>query len=70
MHVKQFKFDVVIIISSNLRIQYFQSLIFISTVCYVGSYQFMAYMAKTKYSESGQLLDSGLDLNMEGGIAE
>lgn len=30
----------------------------------------MAYMAKTKMSDSGQLLDSGLDLNMEGGIAE
>lgn len=30
----------------------------------------MAYMVKTKYSETGQLLDSGVDLNMEGGIAE
>lgn len=48
----------------------FQSLIFLSTVSYVGCYQFMAHMAKTKYSESGQLLDSGLDLNMEGGVAE
>lgn len=30
----------------------------------------MAYMARATYSESGQLLDSGVDLNMEGGIAE
>lgn len=30
----------------------------------------MAYMAKVKYTENGQLLDSGVDLNMEGGIAE
>lgn len=30
----------------------------------------MAYMAKPKYTETGQLLDSGVDLNMEGGIAE
>lgn len=30
----------------------------------------MAYMAKSKYSETGQLLDPGVDLNMEGGIAE
>jgi hypothetical protein len=30
----------------------------------------MVYMAKPKYNESGQLLDSGVDLNMEGGIAE
>lgn len=34
------------------------------------AFQFMAYMAKTKYSETGQLLDPGVDLNMEGGIAE
>ncbi|XP_028142810.1 transmembrane protein 208 [Diabrotica virgifera virgifera] len=37
---------------------------------FIGCYQFMAYMAKAKYSETGQLLDSGVDLNMEGGIAE
>lgn len=30
----------------------------------------MSYMAKAKYSETGQLLDPGVDLNMEGGIAE
>ncbi|XP_012279239.1 transmembrane protein 208 [Orussus abietinus] len=42
----------------------------LSMAAYIGSYQFMAYMARAKYSESGQLLDSGIDLNMEGGIAE
>lgn len=30
----------------------------------------MVYMARTKFSETGQLLDTGVDLNMEGGIAE
>lgn len=30
----------------------------------------MKYIAHATYSESGQLLDSGIDLNMEGGIAE
>lgn len=30
----------------------------------------MSYMAQAKYSETGQLIDSGVDLNMEGGIAE
>lgn len=30
----------------------------------------MVFMAKPKYTESGQLIDSGTDLNMEGGIAE
>jgi hypothetical protein len=27
-------------------------------------------MARPNYADSGQLLDSGIDLNMEGGIAE
>ena len=30
----------------------------------------MAYMARAKYSETGQLLDGGIDLNMESGISE
>ncbi|XP_017866360.1 PREDICTED: transmembrane protein 208 isoform X1 [Drosophila arizonae] len=34
------------------------------------AYQFMAFMSRAKYSETGALLDSGNDLNMEGGIAE
>lgn len=42
----------------------------LAAASYIGSYQFMAYMARPKYSESGQLVDSGVDLNMEGGIAE
>jgi len=42
-----------------------------SGLVYLGSYQFMIYMARAKYTEeTGQLLDSGVDLNMEGGIAE
>lgn len=47
-----------------------QSLTVFSTIVYIGSYQFMSYMARATYSESGQLLDPGVDLNMEGGIAE
>ncbi|KAH8233721.1 hypothetical protein KR026_011771 [Drosophila bipectinata] len=35
-----------------------------------GAYQFMFFMSRPKFSESGSLLDSGNDLNMEGGIAE
>lgn len=49
----------------NLQILYL-----FSCLVYIGSYQFMAYMAKPKYTDSGQLFDSGVDLNMEGGIAE
>ncbi|XP_076683859.1 transmembrane protein 208 [Andrena cerasifolii] len=41
-----------------------------SGIVYIGSYQFMKYIAQVIYSESGQLMDSGIDLNMEGGIAE
>lgn len=43
---------------------------FISVAIMLGSYQFMVFMSKAKYSDSGVLLDSGNDLNMEGGIAE
>ncbi|KYQ47260.1 hypothetical protein ALC60_13745, partial [Trachymyrmex zeteki] len=46
------------------------SLMAFSAIIYIGSYQFMSYMARATYSESGQLLDPGADLNMEGGIAE
>ncbi|XP_065226029.1 transmembrane protein 208 [Planococcus citri] len=46
------------------------SLLVFSSSLYIGSYQFMASMAKTKYSAEGQLIDSGLDLNMEGGVSE
>jgi len=30
----------------------------------------MAYMSAAKFTENGQLLDAGTDLNMEGGLAE
>jgi len=46
------------------------SLTAFSAIVYIGSYQFMSYMARATYSESGQLMDPGVDLNMEGGIAE
>ncbi|KAL1518027.1 hypothetical protein ABEB36_001713 [Hypothenemus hampei] len=45
-------------------------LYFFSIAVYIGAYQFMAYMSKPKYAENGQLLDSGTDLNMKGGVAE
>jgi hypothetical protein len=37
---------------------------------FTASIQFMKFMAKSKYSETNQLLDSGVDLNMESGVAE
>lgn len=45
-------------------------LVLFAVISYTGSYQFMVYMSKAKYADSGQLIDSGTDLNMEGGIAE
>jgi len=36
----------------------------------IGCFQFMNFMAKPTFSETGQLLDSGNDLNMESGVAE
>lgn len=45
-------------------------LFIMSCIVQFGAYKFMAYMSKATFSESGQLLDSGVDLNMSGGIAE
>ncbi|XP_054715845.1 transmembrane protein 208-like [Uloborus diversus] len=41
-----------------------------SIMVYAGGLQFMNYMAKASFSETGQLLDGGIDLNMESGISE
>ncbi|XP_055704503.1 transmembrane protein 208 [Phlebotomus papatasi] len=37
---------------------------------HIVSLQFMKFMARAQYSESGALIDSGTDLNMEGGLSE
>lgn len=37
---------------------------------FFGSLQFMTYMAKPVYSDTGSIVDGGIDLNMEGGISE
>ncbi|XP_063049634.1 transmembrane protein 208 [Engraulis encrasicolus] len=41
-----------------------------SMVVYVVSYRSMAAMAKAAFAEDGSLLDGGIDLNMEQGMAE
>ncbi|KAB0792303.1 hypothetical protein PPYR_14262 [Photinus pyralis] len=60
--------SLIILVFYNSPISIF--LYLFSCFVYIASYQFMVYMAKTKHSETGQLVDSGVDLNMEGGIAE
>lgn len=45
-------------------------LFILSTATFVGSYQFLVFMSRPKLSETGQLIDGGLDLNMEGGLSE
>ncbi|XP_034732552.1 transmembrane protein 208 [Etheostoma cragini] len=37
---------------------------------YIGSYRSMSAMAKPVFAEDGSLLDGGIDLNMEQGLAE
>ncbi|XP_034077216.1 transmembrane protein 208 isoform X2 [Gymnodraco acuticeps] len=37
---------------------------------YMGSYRSMTSMAKAAFAEDGTLLDGGIDLNMEQGMAE
>ncbi|GIY50125.1 transmembrane protein 208 [Caerostris extrusa] len=41
-----------------------------TVLVFAGSLQFMHSMAGATYSETGQLLDGGIDLNMESGFAE
>lgn len=48
----------------------FQTMTVISIAALLAAYQFMAFMSKTTLSDTGALLDSGSDLNIEGGIAE
>lgn len=40
------------------------------TALYFGCYKFMESMAKPTYSDSGALIDGGMDLNTESGTAE
>ncbi|XP_055643064.1 transmembrane protein 208 [Toxorhynchites rutilus septentrionalis] len=37
---------------------------------HLGSYYFMSMMSRPQYTDGGSILDSGSDLNLEGGIAE
>jgi SRP-independent targeting protein 2/TMEM208 len=41
-----------------------------TSVIFTGCYMFMQMMARASLTETGQLLDAGLDLNMQDGIAE
>lgn len=47
-----------------------QLLLVFALAVYVGSYRSMAAMAKPAFAEDGSLLDGGIDLNMEQGMAE
>ncbi|CAL1285699.1 unnamed protein product [Larinioides sclopetarius] len=49
---------------------FYMCLVFFSILVFAGCLQFMYSMAKATYSETGQLLDGGIDLNMESGFAE
>ncbi|KAM7424509.1 hypothetical protein PAMA_000719 [Pampus argenteus] len=45
-------------------------LLMFALAVYVGSYRSMSAMAKPVFAEDGNLLDGGIDLNMEQGMAE
>ncbi|XP_036442289.1 transmembrane protein 208 isoform X3 [Colossoma macropomum] len=45
-------------------------LLLFALVVYIGSYRSMAAMAKPVFAGDGSLLDGGIDLNMEQGMAE
>lgn len=46
------------------------ALFLIVNAVYFGSYHFLSNMARPTYSDSGTLLDGGIDLNMYEGMAE
>lgn len=48
----------------------FQTMTVISVLLLLAAYQFMMFMSKATFSDTGSILDSGSDLNIEGGIAE
>jgi len=51
--------------------QTFDIIMFLLTfLVYVGSFQFMRSMGNPNTTDNGQILDPGVDLNMEGGLAE
>lgn len=56
-------------LNSALSLLYQFSLLFAVAV-YVASYKSMSAMAKPAFAEDGSLLDGGIDLNMEQGMAE
>ena len=39
-------------------------------IVHIGSFQFMRSMGNPSLADNGQVLDPGVDLNMEGGLAE
>lgn len=48
----------------------FQFLNILVLSIYLGCYQMMRYISRPTYAENNQLIDPGLDLNMEGGMGE
>lgn len=46
------------------------SMLILTSITYSACLYFMSYMATAKFNEKNQVVDSGVDLNMEGGIAE
>lgn len=48
----------------------FQALFLVVNAIYFGCYQFLSNMARPTYSETGALIDGGIDLNMYEGMAE
>ena len=48
----------------------FQTMFVFATLVYFGCYKFMASMATPTHSESGVLIDGGMDLNSESGTSE
>lgn len=53
-----------------LSLSTLQLVVVFTTVLYVAAYQVLSLMGKAKYTDTGSLIDAGMDLNAESGTAE
>ena len=70
MYFLKARFAVVFSFNTNHVLIYLQLVVTFTCLLYVGAYQALSLMGKAKYTETGALIDAGMDLNAESGTAE
>jgi hypothetical protein len=54
----------------DLRLCMLQFFLIFGALITLACYQFMVFMSRPSFTETGAILDSGVDLNMQAGVAE